>query len=70
MALQTTRDAQATENLFRRFATTSLGDPSPPTAPYLVFYDHPSFMARIAMARAWARTSEGRTLPVPPPAGS
>ena len=67
MALQTTRDAQATENLFRRFATTSLGDPSPPTAPYLVFYDHPTMLQRVAMARAWARREEGRA---PLPAGS
>jgi Zn-dependent protease with chaperone function len=58
MALQTTRDAQATESLFRRFATTSLGDPSPPTAPYLVFYDHPTMLQRVAMARAWARREE------------
>jgi STE24 endopeptidase len=67
MALQTTRDPQATENLFRRFATTSLGDPSPPTAPYLVFYDHPTMLQRVAMARAWATREEGR---VPLPAGS
>jgi STE24 endopeptidase len=70
MALQTTRNARATEGLFRRFATTSLGDPSPPTAPYLVFYDHPTMLQRVAMARAWAertRTTEGRARP---PAGS
>jgi Zn-dependent protease with chaperone function len=70
MALQTTRNPAGMQALWQRFATTGLGDPSPPTAPYLVFYDHPSFMARIAMARAWATTKEGRTLPVPPPAGS
>ena len=67
MALQTTRDPKATETLFRRFATTGLGDPDPPTAPYLVFYDHPTLAQRIAMARAWA-TREGR--PARPPAGS
>jgi Zn-dependent protease with chaperone function len=65
-ALQTTRNARAMQSLFQRFATTGLSDPSPPTAPYLVFYDHPTFVQRIAMARAWARR-EG--LPEPP-AGS
>jgi len=66
MALQTTRDAGATETLWRRIATTGLSDPSPPTAPYLVFYDHPSLTQRVAMARAWARRVGGS----PPPAGS
>ena len=66
MALRTTRDPQAVQSLFQRFATTGLDDPSPPTAPYLVFYDHPTLIQRVAMARAWARR-EGRTLP---PAGS
>jgi STE24 endopeptidase len=55
MALETTRDPAAVQGLFQRFATTGLSDPSPPTAPYLVFYDHPTFVQRIAMARAWAR---------------
>ena len=55
MALQTTRDPAAVQTLFQRFATTGLSDPSPPTAAYLVFYDHPTFVQRIAMARAWAR---------------
>ncbi len=54
MALQTTRDPHAVESLFRRFATTGLGDPSPPTAAYLVFDDHPTIVQRVAMARAWA----------------
>jgi Zn-dependent protease with chaperone function len=65
-ALETTRDARAMQSLFQRFATTGLSDPDPPTARYLVFYDHPTFVQRIAMARAWARR-EG--LPEPP-AGS
>jgi STE24 endopeptidase len=55
MALQTTRDPTATETLFQRFARTGLSDPSPPTAPYLVFYDHPTLAQRVAMARAWDR---------------
>jgi Zn-dependent protease with chaperone function len=69
MALQTTRDPKATETLWQRIATTGLSDPDPPTAPYLVFYDHPSLALRVAMARAWASRNrrEGRA---PPPAGS
>jgi len=63
MALETTHDPAAMQGLFQRFATTGLSDPSPPTAAYLVFYDHPTFVQRIAMARAWARR-EG--LPEPP----
>jgi STE24 endopeptidase len=55
MALQTTRDPGATQSLWRRVASTGLSDPNPPTAPYLVFYDHPSLAQRVAMARAWAR---------------
>jgi STE24 endopeptidase len=65
VALQTTHDPQAMEGLFHRFSTTGLTDPSPPTAAYLTFYDHPTMMQRIAMARAWARTHRTR-----PPAGS
>jgi len=63
MALETTRDPAAVQTLFQRFATTGLSDPSPPTAAYLVFYDHPAFVQRIAMARAWARRER---LPEPP----
>ncbi len=53
VALETTRDPAAMESLFRRFATTGLGDPSPPTIAYLAFENHPTLMQRIAMARAW-----------------
>jgi Zn-dependent protease with chaperone function len=53
MALQTTRAPRVTETLWRRIATTGLSDPSPPTAPYLVFWDHPTLAQRVAMARAW-----------------
>jgi STE24 endopeptidase len=59
MALQTTRDPGATESLWRRVASTGLSDPDPPTAPYVVFYDHPSLAQRVAMARAWARRRSG-----------
>ena len=55
MALQTTRTPQVTEALWRRIGTTGLSDPSPPTAPYLVFWDHPSLAQRVAMARAWQK---------------
>ena len=66
MALQTTRTPRVTEALWRRIATTGLSDPSPPTAPYLVFWDHPTLAQRVAMARAWAR----REAAARPPAGS
>jgi STE24 endopeptidase len=69
MALKTTRDPAGVQSLFQRFSTTGLSDPDPPTAPYLVFYDHPTFAQRIAMARAWA-LREGRPLPPASPAGS
>jgi STE24 endopeptidase len=59
MALQTTRDPSATRSLWRRVASTGLSDPNPPTAPYLVFYDHPSLAQRVAMAREWARRESG-----------
>jgi STE24 endopeptidase len=60
LALQTTRAPRATETLFQRFATTGLSDPNPPTAPYLVFSDHPTLMQRIGMAQAWAdRENQG-----------
>ena len=53
MALETTRDPKSMESFFRRLAPTALADPSPPTAAYLVFDDHPTLIQRIAMARAW-----------------
>jgi STE24 endopeptidase len=69
MALKTTRNPASVQSLFQRFSTTGLSDPDPPTAPYLVFYDHPTFAQRIAMARAWARR-EGRPEPPVSRAGS
>jgi Zn-dependent protease with chaperone function len=53
VALEGTRDPAAMQSLFRRFATTGLGDPSPPTLAFLAFENHPTLMQRIAMARAW-----------------
>jgi STE24 endopeptidase len=63
MALQTTHDADAMEALFRAFATEGLSDPSPPTAAYLVFEDHPTAVQRVAMAREWARRRNQARLP-------
>ncbi len=60
MALETTRDPSATQSLWRRVASTGLADPNPPTAPYLVFYDHPSLAQRVAMARAWEKREAPR----------
>jgi STE24 endopeptidase len=52
-ALRTTRDPQAARGLFREFAVTSLGDPSPPTWAYVLFQTHPTLAQRVAMADAW-----------------
>jgi STE24 endopeptidase len=52
-ALQTTRDPAAARGLFEEFATTSLGDPSPPTWAYLMLQTHPTLAQRVAMANAW-----------------
>jgi STE24 endopeptidase len=54
-ALRTTRDPAAARGLFIRFASTSLGDPSPPTWAYLLFENHPTLAQRVAMANAWER---------------
>jgi STE24 endopeptidase len=53
VALQTTQDAQGARTLFRRFSTTALADPSPPTWAYLLMETHPTIAQRIAMADAW-----------------
>ncbi|HEY7177866.1 MAG TPA: M48 family metalloprotease [Gaiella sp.] len=53
-ALQATRDPVAARGLFREFAVTSLGDPSPPTWAYLLLETHPTLAQRVAMADAWA----------------
>ena len=52
-ALQTTQDPAAARGLFEEFATTSLGDPSPPTWAYLMLQTHPTLAQRVAMADAW-----------------
>ncbi|HET9938851.1 MAG TPA: M48 family metalloprotease [Gaiella sp.] len=56
-ALQTTRNPQAARGLFREFADTSLGDPSPPTWAYVLLQSHPTLAQRVAMADAWARSN-------------
>jgi STE24 endopeptidase len=59
-ALQTTRDPAAARGLFREFAVTSLGDPSPPTWAYVLFDTHPTLAQRVGMANAWAaRQADG-----------
>ena len=53
-ALETTRDPASARGLFREFAETSLGDPSPPTWVYVLLQTHPTLAQRVAMADAWA----------------
>ena len=58
-ALETTHDPAAARGLFREFAVTSLGDPSPPTWAYLLLQTHPTLAQRVAMANAWAEEHPG-----------
>ena len=53
-ALETTRDPASARGLFREFAETSLGDPSPPTWVYVLLQTHPTLAQRVTMADAWA----------------
>jgi Zn-dependent protease with chaperone function len=53
-ALQTTHNPAAARGLFREFAVTSLGDPSPATWAYVLLQTHPTLAQRVAMADAWA----------------
>ncbi len=57
-ALSTTRDPAAAKALFRSFAKSSLGDPSPPTWAYVLLQTHPTLAQRVAMAEAWAEREE------------
>ena len=59
-ALQTTRDPASARGLFREFAETSLGDPSPPTWAYVLLQTHPTLAQRVAMAEAWAAREQQR----------
>jgi STE24 endopeptidase len=58
-ALSTTHDPAAARGLFKEFAVTSLGDPSPPTWAYVLLQTHPTLAQRVAMANAWARRQRG-----------
>lgn len=53
MALQTTHDPAGGKALFRRFTTTALEQPDPPTWSYVLFDTHPTVAQRIAMTEAW-----------------
>jgi len=52
-ALQTTRDPDAAEGLFRKFSVYDLAQPNPPGWSYVLLDNHPMVVQRIAMARAW-----------------
>jgi STE24 endopeptidase len=52
-ALEATEDPAAAEGLFEDFASTSLGDPSPPTWAYILMDTHPTLAQRVSLARAW-----------------
>jgi STE24 endopeptidase len=54
-ALQATHDPDGARALFRRLATTSLGDPDPPAWIQIAQGSHPTLLRRIAMTRAWAQ---------------
>ena len=58
-ALRATRDPKSARGLFREFAVTSLGDPSPPTWAYVLLDTHPTLAQRVAMADAWAARRAG-----------
>ncbi len=52
-ALQATHDPAGARALFKRLATTSLGDPDPPGWSVVLNGSHPTIVQRIAMTRAW-----------------
>jgi Zn-dependent protease with chaperone function len=53
VALNATRDPAAARGLFRRFAKTSLEDPTPPAWTHALLGDHPTVLERIEQAAAW-----------------
>jgi len=61
-ALETTRDPDAMAGLFKRFSTTSHGDPTPPGWAYVMLDTHPPLLDRIEMAEAWRARNPGATL--------
>ena len=52
-ALRATDDPSSGRTLFKKFSTTSLQEPNPPTWAYLWLETHPTLMQRIAMTQAW-----------------
>jgi STE24 endopeptidase len=60
IALETTEDPAAARKLFRRFTTTALADPSPPTWSYVLSETHPTIAQRIALSQAWEERRTGR----------
>jgi STE24 endopeptidase len=62
-ALQTTRDPRGARELFVGFASTSLGDPSPPAWSQAFLGSHPTLEDRVAMADAWAARTSGADAP-------
>jgi STE24 endopeptidase len=52
-SLRATRDPAAERSLFQKLATTSLGNPDPPTWSYVLDADHPTIVQRIAMVDTW-----------------
>jgi Zn-dependent protease with chaperone function len=53
MALQTTRDPEAAQRLFKRFTRVALEQPDPPGWAQLMTGNHPTIEDRIRMALAW-----------------
>ena len=53
VALETTRDPDSAQALFRHFTVESLNDPDPPTWSFVLFDSHPTVEQRIALAEAW-----------------
>jgi STE24 endopeptidase len=72
LALQTTRDPAAAQELFRKFGTIDVSDPRPSTWAYVLLADHPTLLQRIAMVKAWeaARASARARASTPIRAGS
>lgn len=58
-ALRATRDPLAARALFQGLTTTSHAAPDPPTWSYVLFYDHPTSVQRIAMVEAWRARNPG-----------
>jgi STE24 endopeptidase len=54
VALQVTRDREASRRLTLRLVRASLADPDPPSWAYVLFRTHPTAMQRIALTLAWA----------------